>query len=74
MSHTVRGMLALVALLVPGAGLACGKANRLEGTLSIPQCDPATSTTCIPAAEALYQATTAFDIPNAFTIAVQTSP
>ena len=74
MSHTVLGMLALVALLVPGAGLACGKANRLEGTLSIPQCDPATSTTCIPAAEALYQAITAFDIPNAFTIAVQTSP
>ena len=74
MSHTVRCVLALVALLAPGVGLACDTATGLEGMVSIPQCDPTTSRTCISGGEALYQATTAFDIPDVFTIALQTSP
>jgi len=74
MAYTARCVLALVATMLPGLGLACGTTTRLDGMLTIPQCDPAASKACIPAGEALYQATTAFDIPNVFTIALQTSP
>ncbi|CAN7553273.1 hypothetical protein LJR143_003839 [Pseudoxanthomonas sp. LjRoot143] len=67
--------LATVLAMVPGVAIACDQATRLEGVLSIPQCDPATSTKgCIPAGEALYQAGTAFDIADVFTISLQTSP
>lgn len=54
MSHTVRCVLALVALLAPGVGLACDTATGLEGMVSIPQCDPTTSRTCVSVGEALY--------------------
>lgn len=54
MSHTVRCVLALVALLAPGVGLACDTATGLEGMVSIPQCDPTTSRTCMSGGEALY--------------------
>ena len=67
--------LALALVLQPGLGLACDQATRLDGVLTVPQCDPATATKgCISAAEALHHAAEAFDIEHVFTIALQTSP
>lgn len=73
--HRTTFGLALALALLPGPCLACDPTTRLEGVLAIPQCDPAASETgCISGGEALYQASEAFDIPDVFTIALQSSP
>lgn len=70
-----RRALAVAMALLPSLGMACDQATRLGGVLTVPQCDPASTTKgCISASEALYQAADAFDIENVFTIAMQTSP
>ena len=67
--------LALAALLQPASALACVPATKLEGTLSIPYCDPqADADTCVPGGEAVFNALEALDIPGEFTVGIQTSP
>ncbi len=58
-----------------GPSFACGPSKALQGTLQIPQCDPAAGTSkCVPAPEAVYNALQALDMPGVFTIGIQTSP
>ena len=65
----------MAALLLPASALACVPATKLEGTLSIPFCDPeADADKCVTGRQAVYEATEALDIPGEFTIGVQTSP
>lgn len=59
--------------LLPDFGHACEQAPALEGVLSIPQCDPA-SEECVPGTRAAHAALEALEIPDVFTIGVQTSP
>lgn len=49
--------LAMAALLLPASALACVPATKLEGSLSIPYCDPqADAGTCLPGGEAVFNA------------------
>lgn len=65
----------MAAILLPTSALACDPAIKLEGTLAIPVCDPqAEADTCVPGHVALYEAMEALDIPEVFTIGIQTSP
>ena len=67
--------LAMAALLLPASALACDPAIKLEGTLAIPVCDPeAEPDTCVPGHQAVHAAMEALEIPDVFTIGVQTSP
>ena len=67
--------LAIAALLLPASTLACVPATKLEGTLSIPYCDPeADAAKCVPGGEAVFNALEALDIPGEFTVGIQTSP
>ncbi|MGY1410747.1 MULTISPECIES: hypothetical protein [unclassified Luteimonas] len=67
--------LALALALLPGLGHACGDAPTLTGTLSVPQCDPANEDdACVPGAQAVFEALEALDIPDVFTVGLQTSP
>ena len=67
--------LAMAAILLPVPTLACVPSAKLEGTLSIPFCDPVgNADTCVPGHQAVYEAMEALDIPNVFTIGAQTSP
>ena len=67
--------LAIAALLLPASALACVPATKLEGTLSIPYCDPqGNADKCVPGGEAVFNALAALDIPGEFTIGIQTSP
>lgn len=63
----------LAIALLPAVGHACEQAPGLEGVLSIPQCRPA-SEQCIPGARAAHAALEALEIPDVFTIGVQSSP
>ncbi|TYT26565.1 hypothetical protein FZO89_10000 [Luteimonas viscosa] len=63
----------LAIALLPALGHACDQAPALEGVLSIPQCNPA-SEECVPGTRAAYEAIQALEIPDVFTIGVQTSP
>src|SRR5690606_24702458 len=63
----------LALALLPALGHACEQAPALEGVLSIPQCDPA-SEECVPGTQAAHGALKALEIPDVFTIGVQTSP
>lgn len=70
----VRRLATCLALaLLPVLGHACEQAPALEGVLSIPQCDAA-SEECVPGTRAAHAALEALEIPDAFTIGVQTSP
>jgi hypothetical protein len=65
----------LSVALLPALGHSCEQASALEGTLSIPHCDPASAgANCVPGAQAVHQALEALEIPGVFTIGVQTSP
>ena len=67
--------LAIAALLSPATAFACVPAKALEGTLSIPTCDPkADAGDCVPGQQAVYEALEALDIPGEFTVGIQTSP
>ena len=67
--------LTMAALLLPASALACVPTAKLEGTLSIPHCDPqADADTCVPGGEAVFKALEALDIPGEFTVGAQTSP
>lgn len=67
--------LILALALLPGISRACDDASALEGVLSIPQCDPASVVGgCVPGGRAAYEALEALEIPNVFTIGLQTSP
>lgn len=67
--------LALATLALAAPTMACEPAKALKGTISIPICDPgAKGDVCIPGHEAVYAAMEALDIPNVFTIGIQTSP
>ena len=67
--------LAMAALLLPASALACVPTTKLEGTLSIPYCDPqADADKCVPGGEAVFNALEALDIPGEFTVGIQTSP
>ena len=67
--------LALAVLLLPMPAPACVAANALEGTLLIPHCDTESDAgNCIPGHQAVYEALEALEIPNEFTIGIQTSP
>lgn len=67
--------LAIAALLLPASALACVPAAKLDGTLSIPYCDPnADADNCVPAGKAVYDALEALDIAGEFTVGAQTSP
>lgn len=67
--------LAMAALLLPASASACVPATKLEGTLSIPYCDPnADADTCVPGGQAVFDALEALDIPGEFTVGAQTSP
>lgn len=62
-------------LFLPTLALACVAANALEGTFSIPHCDAESdAANCIPGHQAVYEALEALEIPNEFTIGIQTSP
>ena len=63
----------LAIALLPALGHACEQAPGLEGVLSIPQCDAA-SEECVPGTGAAHAALEALEIPDVFTIGVQTSP
>jgi hypothetical protein len=70
----LRRLAACLAIaLLPALGHACEQAPVLEGVLSIPQCDPA-SEECVPGTRAAHAALEAVEIPDVFTIGVQTSP
>ncbi len=67
--------LCLSLSLLPAFGHACDQASALEGVLSIPQCDQAsTDADCVPGTRAAYEALQALEMPDVFTIGVQTSP
>lgn len=70
-----RVSLALAIALLPGMAHPCAPAVGLDGVESVMQCD-ATSADgdCISGNRATYEALEALDIPDAYTIGVQTSP
>ena len=75
MIATLRLSLALFIALQPGISKACDQASSLEGVLSIPHCDPEKSVGgCISGRQAAFDALEALEIPDVFTIGVQTSP
>ncbi|WP_202845082.1 hypothetical protein [Luteimonas saliphila] len=75
MIATCRLNLFLAIALLPAFGHACDQAPALEGVLSIPQCDPASADAdCVPGSQAAYEALEALEVPDVFTIGVQTSP
>lgn len=75
MTDIRRISLALTLALLPGLACACGEAHRLEGVLSIPSCDPGSAADrCVPGSKAVFNALEALDIPEVFTVGVQTSP
>jgi len=54
---------------------ACGDAKAFEGTQAIQQCDQTSAADdCVPGPKAVFDAMEALDIPNVFTIGLQTSP
>ena len=70
-----RASLAIALAVLPAVACACGEATGLEGTLTIPQCDPAAAADgCVPGVRAVFEALEALDIPDVFTIGAQTSP
>ena len=73
--NPIRLLCLAIASLLPAAALACVDARLLEGSLSIPQCDPESAgRDCVPGGKAVFDALQALDIPGVFTIGVQTSP
>lgn len=68
-------IVTLAGLLLADPAIACSAGKRLEGVLSIPQCDTdAEDTACVPGHRAVYEALEALEIPGEFTIGIQTSP
>lgn len=75
MTANFRLSLVLVISLIPAYGRACDPMPALEGVLPIPHCDPALpDADCLPGGRAVYDAMQAVEIPDVFTIGVQTSP
>lgn len=65
----------LLIALLPGIAYACDEMSALEGVLSIPQCDPETAAGgCVPGSRAAFDALEALEMPEVFTIGLQTSP
>lgn len=65
----------VIIAVLPDVARACLSSPTLHGALTIPQCDPrARAADCTPAAEVLHQRLEAFDIPDVFTIGLQSSP
>lgn len=70
-----RSFLVLAIALLPGIAYACNEASVLEGVVSIPQCDPATTADgCVSGGRAAFDALEALEMPDVFTIGLQTSP
>lgn len=68
-------LICTVGALLPGVAWACSPMPALDGVLTIPQCEPhAPAADCMPATTALYDGLQAFDIPDVFTVGLQTSP
>lgn len=73
---TTQRLTAILAIaLLPGLASACAPTQGLDGALTIPQCDAASpAEDCTAGSQALFLALNAFEIPQVFTIGVQSSP
>lgn len=67
-------LAALCAATFALPAFGCVESHSLEGTLTIPFCDPKADADCVPAGKAVYHYTEILDIPGVYTIGLQTSP